>query len=78
MNQQTTTKTKQPTFDRGWSRSGSFLESILSGALIGYLLDQWWGTEPWMVITGVVLGSYTGFMRIWALLKEQDELDLGR
>jgi ATP synthase protein I len=53
-------------------KSGSFLESILAGALLGYLLDWWLGTEPWLVIIGIVLGSYSGFMRIWAMLKEQD------
>lgn len=57
---------------QGWMKSGSFLESILAGALVGYLLDWWLGTEPWLVITGIVLGSYSGFMRIWAMLKEQD------
>ena len=46
--------------------------AILAGALVGYLLDLWLGTEPWLVITGIVLGSYSGFMRIWALIKEQD------
>jgi len=53
-------------------QAGSFLNSILAGALVGYLLDLWWGTEPWLVVTGIVLGSYSGFMRIWALIKNQD------
>ena len=56
--------------------AGSFLNSILAGALLGYLLDWWLGTEPWLVIIGIVLGSYSGFMKIWAMLKEQDE-DVG-
>ena len=53
-------------------KAGSFLNSILAGALLGYLLDLWLGTEPWLVITGIVLGSYSGFLRLWALIKEQD------
>jgi ATP synthase protein I len=59
--------------NQGWVKGGSFLNSVLAGTLIGYLLDQWLGTEPWLVVTGIVLGSYAGFMRIWAMLKEQDE-----
>ena len=78
MKQDTPTKQPHAAPSNGWSRSGSFLESILAGALIGYLLDLWWGTEPWMVIIGFVLGCYTGFMRIWAMLKEQDAYDRGR
>jgi F0F1-type ATP synthase assembly protein I len=48
------------------------VSSILAGTLVGYFADLWLGTDPWLVIAGVVLGSYTGFMRIWALLKSQD------
>lgn len=75
MKQETSPKQPRAALDHGWSRAGSFLESILAGALVGYLLDLWLGTEPWLVITGVVLGSYSGFMRIWAMLKEQDAYD---
>jgi ATP synthase protein I len=53
-------------------RGGSFLNSVLAGTLVGYLLDMWLGTEPWLVVTGIVLGSYSGFLRIWHLLKDQD------
>lgn len=78
MKQDTPPKQSHAALDHSWSRAGSFFESILAGALVGYLLDLWWGTEPWLVITGVLLGSYTGFMRIWAMLKEQDAYDRER
>lgn len=26
----------------------------------GYLLDRWLGTEPWLLITGIVIGSAVG------------------
>ncbi len=58
--------------NEGWMKAGSFLNSILAGALLGYLLDLWLGTDPWLVVTGIVLGSYSGFLRLWALIKEQD------
>ena len=41
----------------GWIQGGSFSGSILSGALIGYLADMWLGTEPWLVVIGIVVGS---------------------
>ncbi len=78
MKENSATKSAQATLSSSWARSGSFLESILSGALVGYLLDLWIGTEPWLVIAGVILGSYVGFMRIWSMLKEQDEYDRER
>lgn len=78
MKQESTSNQVHSAVDEGWGKAGSFLNSILAGALLGYLLDMWWGTEPWLVITGIVLGSYTGFLRIWALLKEQDGVERDR
>lgn len=53
----------------GWVHGGSFLGSILSGTLLGYLADLWLGTDPWLVICGIVLGSYAGFVRVWQHMK---------
>lgn len=72
MKQDSTTTQVTSAVNDGWMKAGSFLNSILAGALLGYLLDLWLGTEPWLVITGIVLGSYSGFLRLWALIKEQD------
>lgn len=72
VNQDTPTKHVHSAVDEGWIKAGSFLNSIVAGALLGYFLDRWLGTEPWLVITGIVLGSYSGFLKIWALIKEQD------
>jgi len=44
-----------------------FSSNILGGILIGYLLDRWLGTGPWMVITGIVLGltsAVIGLIRV--------------
>lgn len=52
-------------FQEGWIGGGNFLGSVLSGTLLGLLLDNWLGTDPWFVVGGIVLGSYTGFLRVW-------------
>ena len=78
MKQESTSNQVHSAVDEGWMKAGSFLNSILAGALLGYLLDLWWGTDPWLVVTGIVLGSYSGFLRIWALIKEQDGVERDR
>ena len=55
----------------GWIATGSFLGSILSGTLLGYLGDRWLDTRPWLIITGFLLGSYSGFLRLWHYSKNQ-------
>ena len=57
----------------GWIQGGSFLGSILSGTLLGYLADMWLGTEPWLVVTGIVVGSYSGFLNVWRQSKRAEE-----
>ena len=71
--QQSTTTQIAAAVNDGWLSGGSFLNSILAGALLGYLLDMWWGTDPWLVVTGIVLGSYSGFLKLWKYMKEQDK-----
>jgi F0F1-type ATP synthase assembly protein I len=58
----------------GWVASGAFLGSILSGALLGYLADRWLGTEPWLVVIGIIVGSYSGFMTMWKYSKHMEDV----
>ncbi|MGE0885107.1 MAG: AtpZ/AtpI family protein [Blastocatellales bacterium] len=35
---------------------GMVSSNIAGGVILGYLLDRWLKTAPWLLITGVVLG----------------------
>lgn len=37
-----------------------FAAAFLVGSALGYGLDSWLGTSPWLLITGLVLGTVTG------------------
>ena len=36
---------------------------ILLGG-IGYAVDQWWGTSPWFLLAGLLLGLIVGFYEL--------------
>jgi ATP synthase protein I len=36
-----------------------FFVASLSG--VGWLLDRWLGTAPWLLVAGLILGAVTGF-----------------
>ncbi len=57
----------------GYLAGGGFFSSIMSGFLIGFVLDWWLGTRPWFIVAGIVLGSISGFlmMHSWAVQEEQ-------
>jgi ATP synthase protein I len=39
----------------------SMLASIISLLFVGWLLDRWLATSPWLVVTGIILGTVVGF-----------------
>jgi ATP synthase protein I len=34
--------------------------SVVTFCGVGYLLDRWLGTEPWLLVAGIVIGSALG------------------
>jgi F0F1-type ATP synthase assembly protein I len=50
---------------RVWRLSGmglTLLGYIVAAAVLGYLLDLWWGTSPWATIAGAGLGTLWGMV----------------
>ena len=39
----------------------SLFASVVSGLIVGWLLDRWLATSPWLLVAGLVLGSAAGF-----------------
>ena len=39
----------------------SLFAAVVSGIIVGWLLDRWLGTKPWLLVAGVVLGAAAGF-----------------
>ena len=39
----------------------SLFAAVVSGLIVGWLMDRWLGTRPWLLITGIVLGGVAGF-----------------
>lgn len=47
-------------------RAGTeLIGAILGSALIGYGLDRWLDTAPWIMIVMLVLGVGAGFLNVW-------------
>jgi ATP synthase protein I len=39
----------------------SLFGAVVSGLILGWLLDRWLGTRPWLLVVGLILGSAAGF-----------------
>jgi ATP synthase protein I len=57
----------------------SLVAAILIGLAMGYYLDQWLGTAPWMLLLFLLFGIIAGFRNIYILtdreLKRQQRED---
>jgi ATP synthase protein I len=42
----------------------SLFAAVVSGLALGWLLDRWLGTAPWLLVVGVVLGAAAGFYQL--------------
>lgn len=38
----------------------SLFAAVVAGLIVGWLLDRWLGTSPWLLVVGIVLGSAAG------------------
>ena len=45
----------------------SLFFSVASLTGLGWLLDRWLGTKPWLMVVGMVLGAVTGFYQLFRL-----------
>ena len=46
-----------------------FIGTIAAGVFIGYQLDAWFGTEPWLILFMTIAGSVAGFYRMVQILR---------
>ena len=45
----------------------SLFFSVAALCGVGWALDRWLGTKPWLLVTGIVLGAIVGFYQFFKL-----------
>ena len=62
---------------KGYSQGSRVLAELIAGpaggALIGWLLDRWFGTAPWILLAMMVLGTVAAFWNIIRISGEKPE-----
>jgi ATP synthase protein I len=44
--------------------------NIGGGILLGYFLDRWLKTSPWLSVTGLILGTITAFIGLFRIMSK--------
>jgi ATP synthase protein I len=45
------------------------IAGLLVGGFLGYWLDRWWGSQPYMLVLMTVLGFAGGLNNAWRTIK---------
>ncbi|HLI12960.1 MAG TPA: AtpZ/AtpI family protein [Alphaproteobacteria bacterium] len=48
-----------------WRVGIELVSALVVGVAIGYMLDRWLGTKPWLLIVFFVLGSAAGVLNVF-------------
>ncbi|USI73827.1 AtpZ/AtpI family protein [Sphingomonas morindae] len=63
--------------EKGYSQGSRVLTELIAGpaggALIGWLLDRWLGTSPWLLLVMLALGVAVAFRNIYRISSERPE-----
>jgi|TARA_B110000914_G_scaffold225935_1_gene248310 ATP synthase protein I len=51
------------------------VSSVLVGTIIGFILDSWFDTKPWLIIIFFFLGSAAGILNVIKVAKNMQEKD---
>ena len=51
------------------------ISAVLVGTIIGFILDTWFGTKPWLIIVFFFLGSAAGILNVIKAAKKMQEKD---
>ena len=43
--------------------------AVVVGTIIGFILDNWFGTKPWLIIIFFFLGSIAGVLNVFRTAK---------
>ena len=46
--------------------------NIVGGLVLGYWLDRWLATRPWLLIAGILLGTVGAFLGVYRILSRLD------
>jgi ATP synthase protein I len=68
-----TTKDAGPGYAQGNRVISALIGSLVGSALIGWLIDRWFGTSPWGLIVLLFLGIAVAFRQIIRIGNERPE-----
>ena len=58
----------------GFSIAAQLVAGVLVGAVMGYYLDRWLGTAPWLMVLFLMFGFAAGLMNVIRTAREMQKI----
>ena len=55
---------QKSSFGRDFQLSTELVSAVLVATIIGFILDNWFGTKPWLIIIFFFIGVTAGIMNV--------------
>jgi F0F1-type ATP synthase assembly protein I len=64
---------EQSKFALAFAIGGIIAYNISGGIILGYILDRWLKTSPWLSITGLILGTIGAFAGLYRIMSKLNQ-----
>ena len=61
---QTKEKTQQSSIGTAFKLSTELVSAVAVGTIIGFILDNWFGTKPWLILIFFFIGVVAGILNV--------------
>ena len=65
----------QSNLGQAFKMSTELVSAVLVGTIIGFILDNWFGTKPWFIITFFFIGVSAGILNVIRVAKNMQKRD---
>ena len=55
---------QKSSFGKAFQLSTELVSAVLVATIIGFILDNWFGTKPWLIIVFFFIGVATGIINV--------------
>ena len=64
---------KNSNFGEAFKLSTELVAAVVVGTIIGFILDQWFGTKPWLILIFFFVGVIAGILNVIKSAKNMQE-----
>ena len=65
----------QSNFGQAFKMSTELVSAVLVGTIIGFILDTWFDTKPWLIIIFFFLGAAAGLLNVIKVANQMQKED---